>query len=162
MYPIEEVLRFKFIPAITSGYICPDTERKLLELPIKFGGLGLRNYSETQNIEYQNSRTITKNLTENIILQNKHFQINKEEIKKTKNNLKTAKQITYQKKLQELSSNMNEQFKRNIEIIRETGSSNWLSVVPVKEYNYTLNKQQFWDSLRLRYNWPIPGLPATC
>ena len=57
---------------------------------------------------------------------------------------------------------MNEQCKRNIEIIRETGSSNWLSVVPIKEYNYTLNKQQFYGSLRLRYNWPIPGLPTMC
>ena len=37
-----------------------------------------------------------------------------------------------------------------------------LSVLPVKEYNYVLNKQQFRDSLQLSYNWPIPGLPITC
>ena len=44
--------------------------------------------------------------------------------------------------------------------MRETGSSNWLSVVLVKEYNQVLNKQQFWDGLRLRYNQQIPGLPC--
>ena len=153
MQPIEEVIRLKFIPAITGGYICSDNDRN---------GLSFLKYNETQNIEYRNSRKITKELTENIILQNKQFQINNEEIKKTKKKIKTDKQTNYQNKLEELASNMNEQCKRNIEIIRETGSSNWLSVVPIKEYTYTLNKQQFWDSLRLRYHWPIPGLPTMC
>ena len=125
MQPIEEVIRLKFIPAITGGCICSDNERKLLALPIKLGGLSLLKYNETQNIEYRNSRKITKELTENIILQNKQFQINNEEIK-------TDKQTNYQNKFEELSSNMNEQCKRNIEIIRETGSLNWLSVVPIK------------------------------
>ena len=37
-----------------------------------------------------------------------------------------------------------------------------LSVLPVKEYNYVLNKKQFRDSLQLSYNWPILGLPITC
>jgi len=44
----------------------------------------------------------------------------------------------------------------------ETGASNWLNSMPLKEYNYHLNKQQFWDSIRLRYNWNIPGLPTSC
>ena len=28
--------------------------------------------------------------------------------------------------------------------------------------DYVLNKQEFWDNIRLRYGWTIPGLPATC
>ena len=32
----------------------------------------------------------------------------------------------------------------------------------MREFNYVLNKQQFWDSIRLRYGWVIPGLPASC
>ena len=28
--------------------------------------------------------------------------------------------------------------------------------------DYLLNKQEFWDNIRLRYGWRIPGLPATC
>ena len=30
------------------------------------------------------------------------------------------------------------------------------------EFNHVLNKQQFWDFIRLRYDWPIPGLPVSC
>ena len=32
----------------------------------------------------------------------------------------------------------------------------------MREFNCVLNKQQFWDSIRLQYSWPIPGLPISC
>ena len=56
---------------------------------------------------------------------------------------------------------MNQKMKRNY-ISNETGSSNWLNVIPMREFNYALNKLQFRDSIRLRYGWPIPGLPVSC
>ena len=43
-----------------------------------------------------------------------------------------------------------------------TGAYNWLTVLPLKEANYCLNKQQFWDAIRLRYNWSLPNLPTQC
>ena len=52
--------------------------------------------------------------------------------------------------------------KRCNDILNETGSSNWLIVIPMREFNYVLNKQQLWNSMRLRHCWPIPGLPASC
>ena len=45
---------------------------------------------------------------------------------------------------------MNEKMKHCNEISNETGSSNWLSVIPMRKFNNVLNKQQFWDSIRLR------------
>ena len=44
----------------------------------------------------------------------------------------------------------------------ERRSSNWLILVPISELNYVLNKKQFWDSIRLRYGWPIPRLLVSC
>ena len=38
---------------------------------------------------------------------------------------------------------MDEQRKRCIDIIPETSFSNMLSVVPIKEFDYVLNKQMF-------------------
>ena len=38
--------------------------------------------------------------------------------------------------------------------------SNWLELCI--ECNCALNKQQFWDSLRLKYNWSISCLPTIC
>ena len=54
---------------------------------------------------------------------------------------------------------MDEKSKRCNVISNEVGTSNWLTALPMREYKYILNKQQFWDSIRLRYGWPVPGLP---
>ena len=32
----------------------------------------------------------------------------------------------------------------------ETGSSAWLTVLPLQDQGFHLNKQEFWDALRLR------------
>ena len=116
---------------------------KLFALTIKLGGLGLLDNCETQNFGYQNSREVKKDLTENIILQNKNFQINTEEIK-SKNKLKSDINTIYQQELNEVTANKGKQSKRCIDIIRESNSSNWLIVVLVKEYNHVSTKQIRW------------------
>ena len=79
-----------------------------------------------------------------------------------KNELKRRKISNYKIKLEELRNSMNEKMKCCKNISNEAVSSNWLSVIPMQEPNYVLNKQQFWDSIRKLYGWPIPGLPVSC
>ena len=57
---------------------------------------------------------------------------------------------------------MNDKQKRQNDILKEIGSSSWLHAIPLKEFNYTLSKQEFWDVIRLHYNWSIPNLPSRC
>ena len=35
-------------------------------------------------------------------------------------------------------------------------------MLPIVENGFELTKQQFWDSIRLRYGWSIANLPTTC
>ena len=42
------------------------------------------------------------------------------------------------------------------------GASLWLTAIPLKDQGSALNKQEFRDSLRLRYNLPLQDLPSTC
>ena len=48
---LEETLRNRFLTAITGGHICNDTERKLLSLPTRFGGLEIRIFYEQATVE---------------------------------------------------------------------------------------------------------------
>ena len=41
--------------------------------------------------------------------------------------------------------------KRAVELATEKGSSNWLTVIPLKELDYKLNKKEFRDAIKLRY-----------
>ena len=44
--------------------------------------------------------------------------------------------------------------------IRDSGASNWLSAVPLEEYNFVLNKKEFLDAMNLRYGKDLKGFPS--
>lgn len=82
--PIEEVLSTEFIPAITGGHVCSASERKLLSLPLRFGGLGINILTEISTAVYDDSREVTAKLTENVINQCSNFVTNKDNVRKIK------------------------------------------------------------------------------
>ena len=51
---------------------------------------------------------------------------------------------------------------RAVELAMEKGASNWLTVIPIKEMNFSLNKIEFRDAIKLRYDWVITDIPAIC
>lgn len=74
-------------------------------------------------------------------IQNKEFQNNNENVTNIKKKLKAAKVSTCKTKLDSLWISADEKNKTYNEIENEIGSSNWLSGVPMKKYNYKLSKQ---------------------
>ena len=44
----------------------------------------------------------------------------------------------------------------------EKGASNWLTIIPLNDMDFDLNKREFRDAVRLRYDWPIPDNPSVC
>ena len=56
---------------------------------------------------------------------------------------------------------MNDKEKCLMDILTQPGVSNWLAVLPITEFGFELSKQQFWDSIRLRYGWEMSNLPTT-
>ena len=45
---------------------------------------------------------------------------------------------------------------------QEKGSGSWLAAIPIKSMGFTLNKQEFRDSVCLRYGWRVPNTPSHC
>ena len=68
MGPLENCIRYSFIPAITNGHICNDEERLILMLPPRLGGLGIPNPVTSADQEYK-SLKVTSALAEKIITQ---------------------------------------------------------------------------------------------
>ena len=66
--PLEESIRNSFIPALI-GKPVSDIERQYLSLPVRFGGMGIVDPSETSDREYNASKTITASLSNLIKLQ---------------------------------------------------------------------------------------------
>ena len=63
---VDEIIRHKFIPALTGGHVINDLERQLLSLPPRLGGLGIKIFSQVTNKEYENSKSVTVELQEQI------------------------------------------------------------------------------------------------
>ena len=71
--PLEEVIRHRFIPALTGRSAISDVERDLLTLPTRLGGLGIINPSETTISQYVSSLKITAPLITLIIQQSTEY-----------------------------------------------------------------------------------------
>ena len=62
--PLEEIIRFKFIPSITGRHICSNNERVLISLLTRFGGLRIPQLQENTGIKFENSRELKSSLTD--------------------------------------------------------------------------------------------------
>ena len=87
---------------------------------------------------------------------------NTDAVKKSKYQIRNEKEAWYKAKLENILATMSDLGKRLNDSSMQIGAYNWLTSLPIKESNYQLNKQQFWDALRIRYNWNIPNLPSEC
>ena len=89
---LEKRLRNRFIPAITGGHICNDTERKLLFLPARFGGIAIPVFYKQAEVGYSNSRKLADQLAPQIKNQIKQSTVDNTQIKTTKQVIKKEKQ----------------------------------------------------------------------
>ena len=58
-------------------------------------------------------------------------------------------------RLEQVKNSLPTKAKRAVELATEKGSSNWLTVIPLKKSDYNLNKKEFRDAIKLRYDWEI-------
>jgi len=160
--PLEDALREKFIPAIV-GRSVSDKERRFLALPVRYGGIGILNPAETADLEYATSAKITTNLKSLIVNQDRTLQrLDEEGIKQTIAETKKEKEARFEEEFEKVKAESDDTLKRNLQLACEKGSGAWLTALPIQSLGYVLNKQEFRDSLCLRYGWKIPNTPMYC
>ena len=160
--PLEDAIREKLIPALVGRKI-NNVEREIFSLPVRFGGMNILNPMERADQEFRASVYITEDLS--AIIKNQETNLdnyNEEEIIKKTKQAKQQKDQELKVKYDNLIERLGEKEKRMVELAQEKGASAWLSAVPMKALGYVLNKQEFRDSICLRYGWNIPDTPAYC
>lgn len=154
----------EFIRVILNDYQFNDSERLLYSLPARYGGLGVIIPSQMADREYERSLTITSH-TKECMLQNIAVYDHRAEhvVAALKTRIKREKNENYQHQLNEIKEQITDLEKNKaLEASLENGSSIWLTAIPLKEHGFALDKQSFWDALRLRYAIPLERLPTTC
>ena len=83
-------------------------------------------------------------------------------VTETKSKIVRQNESALLQKLKKINEKLTEQAKRNVAEAREKGVSSWLSMLPLEEFGFVLNKGEFRDAIRLRYTKELPGLPSQC
>ena len=159
---LDEIVTTKFIPAITGGIHPNDVERELFTLPPSLGGLGIPKFSDLAESEFRNSELLTQQLHKNIIKQEDKNDIDKDEIKRLQASFKLQRTQSHRQKLENIKHQSSDEMKKLLEINREPGSSLWLSTLPIQDEGFQLNKQSFWDLIKIRYGHQVDRLPNVC
>ena len=133
-----------------------------MSLPTRYDWLTVPTFYELAETEFESSHKITSELTPLIINQCSQYNMNERKAKQLKLDIKRVKESNYKSCLQELIVQVNEKENWLVKISTKKGVSNWLTILPITEHGFELSKQQFWDSVRLRYGREIANLPIFC
>ena len=160
--PLEDAIRQQLIPALIGRHVS-DLERRLLALPYRHGGLGIRNPTLTAQPEYDASCRVTEDLSALIYQQETDVsKLDTGAVKEKKSEVQTAKEALLKNEAKEIAALLDEKQRKLFVCASEKGASSWLSALPLKKLGYVLNKQEFRDAICLRYGWQIPQTPTYC
>ena len=76
--------------------------------------------------------------------------------------MKVQWETEMKQKLRIVEESLPQDTARSMKQAAEKGASSWLSVIPLAEQGFTLNKGEFRDAISLRYNRAMPDLPSQC
>ena len=150
MKTVDEIVQNFLLPAIISETIS-EKERELYSLPVRSGGLGILLFSEKLCNELENSLALTVPLVAIIITHDTSLP-NADEIKVATKIITQRKNEQLTNKSSKIEANLDLDTKRVVIQAKEQGASNWLTVLPIEEYGFTLTKNEFRDANHLRYN----------
>ena len=136
-------------------------ERDLVALPARMGGLGLTNPSEIAEWENSVSIMVTRPLVDQIVAQSHQPPI-QSVVRTLQQHAQKTRDDDLRERLTELQNSLPEKIQRALELANEKDASSWLTVIPVKDLDFTLNKREFRGAIRLRYHWSIPDSPSVC
>ena len=156
--PLEKAISHVLIPAITKQAF-HQNNRYIISFPPRHGGLGITNPCTEPCLEYSSSIKVTAPLVEKIVSQS-HEVPEENDVRSVKQEaLRDSEQVA-KDKLRNFKDSLPKKSSRAFDLAAEKGASTWLTVTPLKEMGFNLNKREFRDALRLRYNWPFSDIPS--
>ena len=138
--PLEECIRHTLIPALIGRQVS-DVERQIISLPVRLGGLGIADPTETAEREYEASVKITEDLANLIFLQKQDLSLyNRQATAEKVKTLKAAKERYLSEKFEGIISTIEDaSLVRCLMLNREKGAGAWLTALPLKDHGYSLN-----------------------
>ena len=113
-------------------------------------------------LQYAASKLFTKNHVDSIKCQSADLGPSEQSIDDLKRIQNAIKMETAKIRMDSIDASLTPDVLYLVIQSRDKGASSWLNVIPLKDQGLALNKQEFRDSLRMRYNLPLNDLPCLC
>ena len=140
----------------------PSDLRQLVALTPAQGGLGAPDLRFEAPPQFAASTSMTAPHVDSITTQSMFMgegENSTEELKRQHQALKTA---STKLRMESIYYTLPSDLLRSVNQSRDKDANSWLTAVPLVDQGLVLNKQEFRDSLRLRYNMPLSDLPSKC
>ena len=137
----------------------------LFSLPTSKGGLSIPILKEEAPQQYADSLSLTSPHVESIISQDNCLRRTNSEGKDLydlRTQLTTAKAGRIKEKTTKIYESLTEDAQIFMKQSQDKGASSWVNAIPIVDEGFNVNKTEYFDALRLRYNLPLPNLPAFC
>ena len=160
--PVWNAINASFWPAIFDSAISQQ-DQLLFSIPVKMGGMGIRNPVDMANIAHITSVSGTRHISD-AIKERKPLSL-------VDHNAKMAEAISTmhhelqqqdQKKLDSVLSTLDTKQVRAIQRAITFKTSSWLTVLPTTYHHFDLSVTEFRDALTVRYHQPLLKMPVTC
>ena len=160
--PLEEALRSHYLPALLGLTEVSDRLRERLKLPVRNGGLGIPNPCETSDALFEASEAMTSSLTASLLDASIDFDVERylKQSREARDICRAQRHGRLELELQQYLSTSSAEEARLAERSGETGV--WLTTIPHTFNGNVLSKEEFRDSLRLRFGLEIDNLPSKC
>ena len=109
---------------------------------MRLGGVGFLNLLENAGSEYKASVSVTAPLVNQVVAQ-AHEPADEADVNELRRRMRRGKEEVLRRKCDILKRSLPEKMQRVLELGEEKGSSNWLSVIPLQEMSFDLNKREF-------------------
>ena len=159
--PLDRIITDKFLPALLGSQSITEIERELYALPIRNGGLGIPILKDIAEDEFQTSLQVTAPLATIMALQSINLP-DPSEVAESRRRMRIQKTIREKEKAEAVDQALPPSTQRAMKQAQDKGASSWLSVLPLKEQGFNLNKGEFRDALAIRYNSALRSLPSKC
>ena len=163
LQPLEDIIKTKFLPALSGKPAPSDEMRDLFGLPCRLGGLGIVNPTRIAAAEYAASKDTTDPIVRSILYHNGNYtsEMLADQLSVLAE-IKSRNRSRLSSAAANLRSLLSPEFQRAMDLAQEIGASTWLTVLPVEEFGFSLHKGAFRDALALRYGWSLHNTPSTC
>ena len=155
--PLEDIITPSMLPALTGRVPPGESERAILSLPCRDGGLAIFD-PQTLTRQHQDSVDITQPLVEKIIAHDHSLTDTLTVMRSIKSKVKVATRNDARQRANDLRGRLELDDRHALDLAAEKGASSWLTCRPSRRHGFVLSKGEFCDGICLRYGWCPPGM----